>query len=139
MGGGVHLDLIHELDYAYWLFGEPKKITSFKKSNSRLNIESIDYSHFVLEYEYFDVNITLNYFRRNPKRSIEIVGGNYTYMTDLLENKIIELSDGNIVFASDQRVVDTYLYQMEYFIRNINIGYGSSFVDSINVLKIALS
>ena len=66
MGGGVHLDLFHELDYTVWLFGHPKVSKSFLRSASSLNIDSIDYANYILEYNTFNANIILNYFRRKP-------------------------------------------------------------------------
>lgn len=73
LGGGVHLDLIHELDYVYWFFGKPEALHRRMTSKSSLQIDSIDYANYSLAYSNFSVNIILNYFRTAPKRQIEIV------------------------------------------------------------------
>ncbi|HPJ68329.1 MAG TPA: Gfo/Idh/MocA family oxidoreductase [Desulfobacteraceae bacterium] len=113
-GGGVHLDLIHELDYVYWLFGKPVSVSSFKSSTSSLGISAIDYANYLLGYNTFSVNIILNYFRKDKKRQIELVCSDDTYTIDLLRNSITNNSE--IVFRSEQTIRDTYFRQMEYFI-----------------------
>ncbi|HJN62249.1 MAG TPA: Gfo/Idh/MocA family oxidoreductase, partial [Candidatus Parcubacteria bacterium] len=42
LGGGVVLDLIHELDYLYWLFGEVKSVFAFTGKSSNLTIDTED-------------------------------------------------------------------------------------------------
>ena len=49
-GGGVHLDLIHELDYCTWLFGFPERVTSIKRDVSSLSINAIDSAKFMAKY-----------------------------------------------------------------------------------------
>lgn len=117
MGGGVHIDLIHELDYVYWIFGEPAKTTSFFSSNSSLNISAYDYANYLWTYENFSASIILNYYRKDSKRTIEVVTDEGTYEADLLKNEIY--LDKNSIFTSEQKVADTYLRQMNFFIKNI--------------------
>jgi predicted dehydrogenase len=117
-GGGVHLDLIHELDYCVYLFGMPAKSTHFWKKNSSLGINAIDSAHYVFEYETFLANITLNYFRRDAKRTLEIVTPYSTIVLNLLTNTVTE--NGLVLFQSAQTSVDTYLKQMQYFLTEIN-------------------
>ena len=139
-GGGVHLDLIHELDYVYWLFGKPTKAQGILRSASNLNISAFDYANYVLVYPSFVTSIILNYYRRNPKRSIEIVFHNETWTVDLLNN-IIHNSLGKIIFKSSQTIPDTYAEQMRYFynlIQKKGCTSINSFGDSLEVLKIAL-
>lgn len=117
MGGGVHIDLIHELDYIYWLFGKPLNSQSFFSSKSSLDISAFDYANYLWKYSDFNASIILNYYRRDKKRTIEIVEQDGTYVVDLLENKI--WLNNVLIYASDQKIVDTYLSQMRYFIENI--------------------
>lgn len=140
MGGGVHLDLIHELDYIYWLCGMPLKTNSIFKNNSKLGISACDYANYCLEYNSFCVNIILNYYRRDPKRSMEIVFEDCTWEIDLLKNIIY--CNGEIIFESKQRIIDTYESQLFYFIglvKNRNRASNNSVKDAYNVLKICLN
>ena len=69
LGGGVHIDLIHEIDYLYWIFGIPFNVRGIFKSKSSLKIQSIDYANYCLDYDDFCANIILNYYRRDYKRT----------------------------------------------------------------------
>ena len=137
MGGGVHLDLIHEIDYTYWFFGEPKNISSCLKSNSSLNIKSIDYGHYNLDYDDFMVNITLNYYRREPKRTLEILFNTHTLTVNLLKNEVY--AGDELVFKSEQKPIDTYKKQLEYFINNISKPNFNDIHEAYKVLKICLN
>lgn len=117
LGGGVHIDLIHELDYVFWLWKEPKQRSAFFSTASSLDISAFDYANYLWVYEDFSVSIVLNYYRRDPKRTLEIVTEQATYVVDLLHNTIKK--NGELIFSSPQRMKDTYKAQMAYFIDGI--------------------
>lgn len=117
MGGGVHIDLIHELDYVYWLFGTPLRTQTFFSSKSSLDITAIDYANYLWVYDEFSASIILNYYRKDSKRTIEIVTEEGTYHVDLLKNSI-ELN-GDLIFISDNKIIDTYTKQIVFFVENV--------------------
>ena len=141
MGGGVHLDLFHELDYTHWLFGPPIKTRCIKKSNSSLNINSIDYANYTLEYQHFVANIVLNYYRKDAKRTIEIVFKDETWVIDLINNTIINNANEVIFRIRNFTILTTYKEQMEYFLADIKTNQKkmNTFADSVEVLKTCLS
>jgi predicted dehydrogenase len=114
MGGGAHLDLIHELDYCYYLFGKPDSTHKLLKSKSSLKIDAVDYANYQLNYENFAANITLNYFRKDTKRQIELVCENETWLIDLVNNEIRK--DDETIAAIKVEPLHTYVEQMKYFI-----------------------
>lgn len=118
MGGGVHLDLIHELDYVTWIFGYPLKSFSVFSKFSNLGINSFDSAHYWLEYPKMSISILLNYFRKDPKRSIEIVMEDDTWSVDLLRGMIIN-SAGDRIFQTELSMKETYKRQMVYFLTNM--------------------
>lgn len=141
MGGGVHLDLFHELDYTTWLFGLPNKSQSVFKNISSLEIEAVDYANYILEYNDFTASIILNYYRRKPKREIEVVFDNDTWTIDLIKNEIRNDAGDYLFKASSFNVKETYVLQLEYFINCLrkNQTPMNSFKESIQNLKICLN
>lgn len=141
MGGGVHLDLFHELDYTQWLFGKPRKVHSLKRNVSSLNINAFDYANYVLEYEKYTANVVLNYYRKEAKRVIEIVFDNVTLTIDLIKNTIVNGYGDLLYNAKDFNIFDTYKNQLEYFIDGLkgNRKQMNTFADSIEVLKTCLN
>ncbi len=142
MGGGVHLDLIHELDYCIWIFGYPKSIKSVFRKVSNLEINSVDYTNYILFYDNFTLNIKLNYYRIDSKREIEILTNDTTLIYDLIQNKVFDNKSKQILYHEDFSMMDTYNNQMKYFIENINNNQKTimnNFEESIKILKIALN
>ena len=138
LGGGVHIDLIHELDYVYWLFGMPDDVTRVLKNQSSLEITSFDYANYTLAYDGFCASVVLNYYRRDAKRSLELVFEDATWNIDLLKNQVS--CNNEIIFSSAQQVADTYQTQMEYFISCLTKKNAifNTISDAYNVLKICL-
>lgn len=140
MGGGVHLDLFHEIDYTTWLFGFPKKTSSVLRSVSTIDINAYDYANYILEYDTFTTSIILNYYRRQVKREIEIVLDTNTLIVDLVNN-IIKSDEGNVLFEDKNYAIqNTYQSQLMYFIDSLKKGIQpmNSFSESIKNLKICL-
>jgi len=138
MGGGVHIDLIHELDYVYWLFGTPTCTQSFFSNKSSLNITAYDYANYLWEYDDFSVSVVLNYYRRDSKRTLEILTDEGTYLVDLLKNNISY--NDELVFQSRQVPSETYTAQMQFFVEKI-LNKQTKFntiVEGYKVLKLCL-
>ena len=140
MGGGVHLDLIHELDYAIWLFGFPLNYISIKRKISQLKIDSFDYCLYNLKYKEFNLSIILNYYRVTPKREIEIVLEDDILVCNLLNAEIRNSKNKIIFIDKSYNINKTYLSQAEYFINNLknNDPYMNNLDESFEILKIAL-
>ncbi len=140
MGGGVHLDLIHELDYCIWLFGLPLENYRLQLSNmSSLNISAYDFANYLLRYENFCINITLNYYRPMPKRVIEIVTDRGVIECDLIRCRVTK--NGQEVFYDDKfKMQDTYNEQLRFFLTQIKDGKSimNNAFEAFSILKIAL-
>ena len=89
-GGGVLLDLSHELDYVQWLFGKIKVQHCKSKKLSNLNIETDDFLNLVGKTKTVpSIQITLNYFTRKRTRQIFIDGKNISMQADLVNKNVV--------------------------------------------------
>lgn len=114
LGGGVTLDLIHELDYMVGLFGFPEKVMNVHGKYSELEIDSDDLSVYIAQYEDKICEVHLDYFGRKVRRSAEVFTPEGTYIADFIAEKI-EQPDGSVIDCSDKGKTDLY-EEMEYFV-----------------------
>lgn len=117
MGGGVQFDLIHEIDYINYLFGQPLALEKQYRRLSHLEIDSYDYAQYTATYQKFSASVTLNYFRRDAKRTLEIVRKNDTLLLNFINGDCINLMTGQTLLNIDKEGLSlSYLNQMKYFL-----------------------
>jgi predicted dehydrogenase len=146
LGGGVVLTLQHELDYAYWLFGDFKTIKSSVKKISNLEIDVDDLASIIIEAESGPLlEIHLDYLQRPPKRTIHIQGENgsvdYRFGDEYLQFYDFEKQDfENIHYLGNYDNNQMYIDELKDFIKCItdNKRPKSSFDDAVYVLKTCL-
>jgi len=110
LGGGVDLDLSHEIDYLVWLLGMPKNILfRFNKKISALDIDSPDYFKGIYEYPGFLVDVELDYIRKKS-RKLRILGENTDILSVDFINKTIKIMNNDIdaadLFDFEQGYID---------------------------------
>lgn len=120
MGGGVHLDLIHEPDYIHYLFGSPLSTDRRYRKTSHLEGDSFDAAQINMHYKNFSVNIMLNYFRKDPKRQMEIVNKDCTIRLDFLKNNVKNLTTDEVLFVDHNSMRKSYKDQMINFLSSLN-------------------
>ncbi|MDZ4225054.1 MAG: Gfo/Idh/MocA family oxidoreductase, partial [bacterium] len=75
--GGVLLDLIHEIDYATWIFGWPATLTARLENFGVLGIEAEEWAELFWQTEQkVRVSLCLDYLSRIPRRTMTAFGSN---------------------------------------------------------------
>ena len=139
LGGGVTLDLIHEIDYMTGLFGLPEKVMNIHGKYSDLEIDSDDLSVYIAKYKDKICEVHLDYFGRKYQRKCELYTSEYSYVADFKAEKI-EISDGTVLNCQQDDKTNLYR-EMEYFVNFItgNISENINTPEhAFEVLKITL-
>lgn len=121
LGGGVVLDLIHEIDYARWLFGEVEGINANICRLSNLNIETEDYAQIFLKFKNGPVaQIQLDYLNPEPVRSCQIVGElgdiEWDYIKGLLKVREAKNKSVKDFSLTDYDINEMYVEEMKHFL-----------------------
>jgi len=120
LGGGVVLDLVHELDAARWLLGEFDSITALGGHRSSLEIASEDAAVIAMTRVNGPVvAIGLDYVARAPVRRYEFFGEKGTLVWDLPARRLEIVAGEAKAPALDATAFDvslTYLAAMREFV-----------------------
>lgn len=135
-GGGVDLDLSHEIDYILHLFGKRvKKKIVYRDKISDLKINSPDIFKLFLVYKKFVVDMTLDYIRRPKERYLKVFCENgMTLYHDFIKG-LLKI-DGKTILKND-RMGDTYIRMLKEFL-GIKKPGGKTLCDtgeSLDILK----
>ena len=119
-GGGVALDLSHEIDLAQHLFGLFKKFEGSRHKISNLEINSDDrFTSIGVTEKKIIVEINLNYFTKFEQRGMKIYGDDISIFIDFIKNEIqVNQSDNTQVFQTPSDVKDTYEIQINKILSN---------------------
>lgn len=122
LGGGVLLDLSHEIDYALWFFGPVNVLTAKLKKSPELEIETEAIADLKLEFTSgVKTEIHLSYASRQSERYCEVI-------TD----------KGKVLRWDYQPNNEMYLAEIKHFVDVVNSKTEPliTVADGINVLKV---
>jgi predicted dehydrogenase len=138
-GGGVILDLSHEIDYITHIFGKIKIINFIKKKISNLDISSEDF--FFLNgttKKSKIVQISLNYISKKKIRDIKIETNKFGLYGDIVNNKLEIVYKNKIKvkkWKNDKNFLETYKKQHLAIIKDKNKELLCNFNEGLTIFK----
>ncbi len=138
LGGGVLLELSHELDYLKWIFKNIKIINVFNKKISNLKIDVDDILNITgrINKKIF-LNLNINFFSKLNYRFIKIDGNNFSLKADLINNTIDLFNEGKrkTIKFKNFKLIDTYKRQ-HFEIINEKLSNVCSIKESLGLMKL---
>ena len=147
LGGGVVLELSHELDYVRWLAGEVKEVLAATERVSDLQIDVEDMAEIILRFENGALgSVHMDMIQRAQTRSCRIIGTDGTLTWDGLSNEVRMFSaqsdSWSVLHSADSAPPnDMYVAELGHFVncvrrRDVSNDSGA---DGRRVLEIALA
>lgn len=147
-GGGVLLELSHEIDYLRWIFGEIESVSAWIGRQSSLDIDVEDTAHLTVGFARTTSEVrpmgqvSLDFVRHDRTRRLTAICEGGSLRWDGISSRVDVQSEGSAswrtVFAERSRGPTTYELQCDSFLSALsNDGEdGASLHDGLSVLKI---
>lgn len=93
LGGGVLLELSHEMDYLRWLFGEVESVTAVATKQSDLEIDVEDSAQLIMKFASTDTrgvvaSVALDFIRHDHTRRCVVIGDRGTLRWDGIAGRV---------------------------------------------------
>ena len=129
LGGGVMLELSHEIDYLRWIFGEVDWVRATLLRQSELEIDVEDTVHLTIGFEksiygkQLIANLNMDFIRHDATRSCTVIGDRGSLRWDgiLGEVSVIQADKKawETLFVNDNGIEETYILEWQEFIKAI--------------------
>lgn len=147
LGGGVLLELSHEIDYLQWLFGRIDWVSALVSQQSNLEIDVEDTAHMTLGFLPSDRGkqlvgqLNLDFFRRDSTRSLTALCASGSLRWDGVAGKVVAQAGSELDWVTVFRETashSTYALQWSSFISALNGGSspGATLDDGFSVLRV---
>ena len=130
LGGGVLLELSHELDYMRWIFGEVESVFGLLTRQSALEIDVEDSAQVILDFKADSQggkiigNLSLDFFRQDPVRQCVAVGERgslrWNGLTGVVEKWLPEFGVWGIECSFPGEIDNSYVAEWLHFLKCVN-------------------
>jgi predicted dehydrogenase len=124
LGGGVLLELSHELDYAQWILGSLIPRHVILRASEELGLEVEDNADLLMTtMKGAVVNIHLDFLQRKAHRKCRFIGSEGCIEWDLIQNEVVLITarDKQVIYSAPEWDKNKmYLEMVTDFIRKIN-------------------
>ena len=129
LGGGVLLELSHEIDYLRWIFGEVDWVRATLLQQSALEIDVEDTVHLTIGFENVTAgrqlvaSLNMDFIRHDTRRSCTVIGNKGSLHWDGILGEVSIFRAGEktwqTLFTNDNGIEDTYILEWHELIKAI--------------------
>lgn len=136
-GGGVLLDLSHEIDYVQWLFGKIKVLNSVQVKISDLEMDSDDFTTFIGQSDKGTiVNVSIDYISKIVQRKLLVHTMEHTYELDFIKNKLIGSNKSGLEEDYSFEHLDrNYMFEKMHRSILVDKTYACSYQEALEVME----
>ena len=141
LGGGVLLELSHELDYMHWFFGVPVSVYANLHNSKTLGVKVEDQANLLMQSrEGYPLTVQIDFHRRHPTRVCNVQTTNGELTWNAVKKSVSWLpvnGDKSIEYFECEKDY-VYTKQLKCFIGSNELNYKPivSLQDGLNVMKL---
>jgi len=148
LGGGVLLELSHEIDYLRWIFGEVDWVRATLLRQSELEIDVEDTVHLTLGFEnrtpdrQLIASLNMDFIRHDTTRTCTVIGDKGSLCWDGILGEVslfqAEKKSWETLFNNDNGIEETYILEWQEIVRAIeqNMSPAVTGEDGLRVVEI---
>ena len=148
LGGGVLLELSHEIDYLRWLFGDAEWVTAVKLKVSDLEIDVEDSAHVLIGFGHESegnaivASLNMDFIRHDTTRTCTVIGEKGTMKWDAVSGTVEVFAAGadkwETLASGQDKMNKSYIDELNHFLACIEDGAAPRITgqDGLKVLEV---